>query len=64
MATVVEGPARVTAAAGTSYRWIADRYDARAEAALREGDPTRARDQRRAAATFRALAETAGARRR
>jgi hypothetical protein len=35
MATVVEGPARMAGAAGTSYRWIAERYAARAEAALR-----------------------------
>jgi hypothetical protein len=61
MATVVEGRVRVSIPAGTSYRWIAERYDARAEAALREGDPARARDHRRAAATFRALAEKAGA---
>ena len=62
MATVVERPARVTAS-GASYRLLAERYDERAEAALRDGNPARARDQRHAAATFRALADAAGERR-
>ena len=57
------GPGELPPGAAASYRHIAARYEAMATAAEREGNLVRAANQRKAAATYRALAnELAGGR--
>lgn len=62
MASTVEGPegprlARPLPDAAASYVRVAERYEAMARTAHEAGDHVRAANQRKAAASFRALAE-------